>query len=335
MKFPTKGRIASKVEPEDPEWIWYPYIPAGAITLVGARGGTGKGVMIVKTVATITIADHWPFSGDQADLGNILWCEAEDTFNHTVVPRLIASKADRDRVILEKPEEFLTRKDLRKFIDGEGIRLIVLSPLNSFLKLLKDANSGHNVRQALQEIQDNIENTLCGVVGICHLNKKPDLIAVERLLGSVEYANFVRSVLMLNQDEADQTLVRVAHAKHNLSPKGDDLLFSIHNRKPTTHPRGQYISIGWRQSDANVDLDHLYDRKKGSKTSAGEWLSQLLNDGEEVDCQEIFQKGQPYGHSENALKQAKLRDPGIEHRTVGFGKNKTTYWFKSKNGGDP
>ena len=331
MKLPTKGLIASEVEPEDPEWIWYPYMPAGAITLLGARGGTGKGVMTVKTVATITKGTQWPFSEDKADIGNILWCEAEDTFNHTVVPRLIASNGDRERVILEKPDEFVTRKDLRKFIDGEGIRLIVLSPINSFLKLLKDANSGHNVRQALQEIQDNIDNTLCGVLGICHLNKKPDLIAIERLLGSVEYANFVRSVLMLNQDETNPTLVRVAHAKHNLSPKGDDLLFSIHNRKPTTHPRGQYISIGWRKTEANVNLDHLYDRKQG-KTSSGEWLTQLLDDGEEIDCQE-FKKGQPYGHSEYALKQAKQRDAEIGHRNVGFGKDKVTYWFKVKNEG--
>jgi hypothetical protein len=282
--------------------------------------------MIVNTVATITTGETWPFSEDQADIGNVLWCEAEDTFHHTVVPRLIASHADRARVILEKPDEFMRQKgDLRKFIDGEGIRLIVLSPLNSFLKLLSDANSGHNVRQALQDIQDSIEDTLCGLVGISHLNKKPDLVAVDRLLGSVEYSNFVRSVLMLNHDE--NGFVRVAHAKFNLSPKGNDLLFGVRNRRPISHPRGQYIAIKWQQTDTNVDLDHLYDRKK-SKDSAGEWLSQLLLNGEEMDCQKIFQKGQPYGYSKDSLRQAKQRDAGIDHRTVGFGKNKVTYWFR-------
>ncbi len=122
------------VEPKDTEWVWWPYIPAGNITIVGARGGTGKGVMVSSTAAIITRGGEWPFCEEAANVGNVLWCEAEDTFKTTVIPRLIAAKADCDKVILKKPHEFLRMKDLRDYIETKGIRLIVLSPLNSFLK---------------------------------------------------------------------------------------------------------------------------------------------------------------------------------------------------------
>ncbi len=158
------------------------------------------------------------------------------------------------------------------------------------------------------------------------MNKKPDLTAIERLLGSVEYANFVRSVLMLNQDNKPG-MVRAVHAKHNLSPQGDDLLFSIHNTRPKK-PRGQYIAINWEKPNSNINQDYLFDRKKGDD-SAGKWLSQLLEKGE-MDCQEIFKKAEGYSHSAGALKQAKLRDPEIGHRTEGFGKERRTFWFKRK-----
>ncbi len=130
---------------------------------------------------------------------------------------------------------------------------------------------------------------------------------------------------MLNQDEG---LVRVVHAKKNYSKEGPDLLFSIHNREPIKHPRGQYIAIEWEKADENINQDYLYDRKKPSD-SAGKWLSQLLKQGE-MDCQDIFAKAETYNHSAAAFKQAKLRDPTIGHRSEGFGKKKRMFWFKRK-----
>jgi AAA domain len=325
---PTQGRIASTVKPQDADWLWWPYIPAGSITIIGARGGTGKGVLCADLAAKTSRGEAWPFSGGEtAPLGNVMWCETEDSFKTTVVPRLIAAKADRRRIILIKPDEFFSKKNLRRRIEQEGICLIVMSPLNSFLEDLKDANSGQSVREALEKVQSNIEDTRCAVIAICHLNKKPDLAAIERLLGSVEYANYVRSVLMLR---ADDDGVRIVHAKHNLSIQGNDLLFTVHNRQPVKHPRGQFVSIDWEKANENINQDNLFDRKEGE--SASVWLSRLLADGEEMECTQIFKQGKLAGHSEGALKQAKSRNPAIKHRfTERFGnRTQNTFWYMER-----
>jgi hypothetical protein len=77
----------------------------------------------------------------------------------------------------------------------------------------------------------------------------------------------------------DDRLTRVVHAKRILSIKRNDLLFSIHNRKPVTHPRGQFVGIDWEQTQENVDSATMFDRKKSSEDqSAGGWLRDVLND---------------------------------------------------------
>jgi len=327
-KLPTEGLIASDVEPRDVQWLWWPRFPEGNITIIGARGGTGKGLMCVNIAARITKELKWPFSdGDRAPHGNVAWCETEDSFHTTVVPRLTAAKADRNRVVLIKPHEFF-KFNLRAYIEDQGIRLIVLSPLNSFLKGLKDPNSGQNVRNALERIQGHIEDTNCAVVGIGHLNKKSDLSAIERLLGSVEYANFVRSVVMLRREEGG--IVRVVHVLSNLGIVADDLIFTIENTRPDK-PRGQYITVQWDRPNENVDQATMFDQQKvAHDDSAGQWLAKRLEDGEEVECQDIFEEGAKYSYTESALKQAKARDPKIRHRKEGFGPKQKVFWWREK-----
>ena len=84
-------------------WLWYPRIAAGTITLVGARGGTGKGMFLTDIAARITKGALWPTMGrTHAPRGRVLWCETEDLIAATVVPRMMAAEADLSRVIIKK-----------------------------------------------------------------------------------------------------------------------------------------------------------------------------------------------------------------------------------------
>src|SRR5262249_5375397 len=139
----------------------------------------------------------------------------------------------------------LRRSALRR----AGVKLIVLSPLFSFLQL-RQINDELEGRKGLEQLADKIDDLQCALLAIMHPNKKIDLAAIERLLGSVAFGNVVRSVVLLTPEDADVT--RWVHEKYNLSRKGDDLLFSKVNRKSETHPRGQYIGIDWRQAKDNV-----------------------------------------------------------------------------------
>jgi hypothetical protein len=260
-----------------------------------------------------------------------MWCEAEDPIDSVVVPRLIAANADLSRVNFVTKKQFAAL-DLPAYIREHDIRLIILSPLVTYLKGLEDYNAGLSVRKALEKLQDGVTGTDCAIVGIGHTNKKADLSAVERLLGSVEFANFVRSVLLMRKEPDEEGVVRVIHGKSNLGPTGDDMLFAIFNTKPSK-PRSQYVAIEWSKPESNVEVDSAFDRQKDTQEdseSAGEWLLDYLADGSQKDTETIFAAGERHTHTRGALKTAKKRMAGkiTFRRKREEGKLKVYWWLR-------
>lgn len=325
---------ADQIEPVDVNWLWYPRIAAGTITLVGAKGGTGKGMFLTDIAARITTGSLWPtLSRYHAPRGRVLWCETEDLIAATVVPRMIAAKADLSRMIIKtSAKELFEIDDLREYVIRRRIKLIVLSPLNSFLDI-EDGNNGKLVRKGLEQLQACIDGTDCAIVGICHLNKKTDLDAVERLLGSVEYVNFVRNVLLLNAEKGTDD-VRVVHAKQNISKKGNDLIFTKVNTRPDDRRSAYWGVDDWRRADENIDQDDMYAKKtdddgKDAK-SAGVWLSERLADKDWHDLDEIVRDGELRSHSKAAIQRAQQRSAGkIKSKRTGFGPVQKTLWCLS------
>jgi len=319
----TTGKAASlpisgaALAPKATSWLWHPYLPANQITLLGGRGGSCKGLISAALVASITKPQAWP-DGAPAEHGRVLWCETEDPLPEVVAPRLIAAGADRSRVLFADRACF-AGLDLRSYITANDIKLIVLSPCVSFLRLT-DINSELDVREVLGQLQAAIDGTGCAVLGICHTNKKPDLAAIERLLGSVAFANYVRCVLLVAPDSVEDRTFRLVHAKHNLSWKGDDLLFTP--KHVGEDPRDQFVKLEWSRPESNVDAEALFDRKpKANGTapqSAGQWLVSYLEEHGESLRADVILAAEKVGFSENAIRQAQQRNPRVQSRQDGW-----------------
>lgn len=321
-------RLASTIDPRDPAWLWWPLFPMEAISVLASPGNIGKGLMCADLVARITRGDYWPMSDERAPIGNVIWAETEDKDDVTVAPRLIAAKANMDRVAIMKVDEF--ESVTRSQIVRDNIRLIVLSPLVSFADIA-DTNKETVVREALERLLALVEGTQCALIGIMHPNKKSDQAAIERLLGSVAFANFCRSVVMLKAE--DEFTARVVHAKWNWGIKANDMLFTKHNRRPKTSPRGQYIGVDWEKADENIDENKAFERLKSDDTedhkSASAWLIDYLSSHGETKCADVFFAGEKYSYSKNALKMAKNRNADkIGHRNGGFGRDNMLWYLK-------
>ena len=110
----------------------------------------------------------------------MLWGETEDPLCEVLRPRLIAASADCNQIYYCKPDAFLDL-DLAAMIRDEDLRLVIMSPMFSFLRGLSGINDELSVRAVLEQLQDHIEGTECAILGLGHTNKKPDLRAIERL----------------------------------------------------------------------------------------------------------------------------------------------------------
>jgi putative DNA primase/helicase len=313
--------LASTITPEQCKWAWYPYIPAGMISLLGGKGGRGKGQICASFAAAVTKKGIWPDGTVTADRGHVLWCEAEDPLPQVVVPRLIAAGADLDKIHFATADD-LAALDLKTFIRKHRVRLIVLSPMLSFMNGLTNHNDDVAVRAVMQALQAAIEEAECAVVGIAHLNKKTDLDAVERLLGSVAFANFVRSVMLVEHDpEADQDAdqFRFVLGKHNLAPGGDDLVYRSVN--VGEDPRSQYVRLEWSwPSGGNIDTTKLFERKAASerKKSAREWIIAFLEENGPTPGKDVMEAGVAAGYERDALAKAQYRETRIQSNRSGF-----------------
>jgi hypothetical protein len=314
------------VTPTAVKWIWYPYVPAGQISILGGPGGAGKGLLATALASCITKGSTWPACDVLAPQGVVIWGETEDPLAEVIAPRLIAAGADRENVLFGKPEAF-DDVDLRAMIERDRVRLVVLSPLVSFLAGLVDINSELGVRAVLQRLQDAIEGTGCAVLGLGHTNKKPDLKAIERLLGTVAFTNFVRSVLLVSRDRGDETWFRLVHAKHNLSMRGDDLLYRP--RHVGQDPRDQFVLLDWMSPEnGNSEPDDLFDRRKpnghADRISAGDWLVAYLQEHGESLRADVILAGDQAGFKEATLRQAQQRNSRVKWRRDGF--QGPVYW---------
>ena len=301
-------------------WTWHPYLPASQIALLGAPGGGGKGLNGTEYAACVTTGRAWPGGTERAPSGHVLWCEAEDPLAEVLVPRLIAAGADLSKVEFASRQAFADLGDgLGEFIRSRPVRLIIMSPLISFLQGLADINGELGVRDVLERLQGCLDGTGCSVLGLAHTNKKPDLRAIERLLGSVAFANFVRSVLLVGRDQDEPDWFRLVHAKHNLSIKGDDLLYRpVHVGED---PRDQFVKLEWKRPETNVDADRLFDRRKAQADigpSARDWLIDYLKEHGESLRAEIVIAGEEAGFKEETIRKAQSREKKIEWRRDGF-----------------
>lgn len=315
---------AAQVEPRSVDWTWYPRLPAAHLTLVAARGGTGKGLLCAHLAGVITTGRVWPDGGEGGPPGQVLWCEAEDPLEEAVVPRLMAAYADRRRVTIVDRERYYAlyageagAAALRQYIQASGVRLVVLSPLLSFLHDLQDKNDEMAVREALARLQGAIAGTQCSIVGITHTNKNGDLAAIERVLGAVAFTNYVRCVLMAAPED-DQNRFRLVHAKHNLSVRSADLVYETVLCEGCD-PRSQYVGLRWNTADHDVESESVLDRKKAAKPSAGQWLVRFLQKHGETEYGVIKEEALRAGYGEEALRKAAYRAGArIQYRRDGY-----------------
>ena len=89
---------ASKFSIRAIQWLWPGRFALGKLGLIGGLPDKGKGLISADIIARCTKATEWPLAEGKAPLGNVIWFTAEDDIEDTVVPRLIASGADMDRV---------------------------------------------------------------------------------------------------------------------------------------------------------------------------------------------------------------------------------------------
>lgn len=315
-------------------------LACGMVSIAAGREGSGKSSFGIWLAAKITRGLlPGAYYGQPR---RVFYLATEDSWQHTLVPRLIAAGADLAMVARIKVVERETSSAtlclpedvglLTEAITDHEVALVVVDPLMSMIGGSLDANASKDVRRALEPLAEMAFNTGVAVVAIAHFNKATGLDALSRITGSGAFKDVARAVVVF-ADDGDE---RVFTQPKNSVGRNDlpSLTYRIGQAVVET-PKGKtsagvFSFTGW--ADRSVD-EVLADTRKRTHQSPAmkfiiEFIAEHADDSGEVELVDVVEAGKRAGFSRKQLTNARSRctEPTINTRSEGFGKDKRTYW---------
>ncbi len=285
--------------PEPVRWLWPDWLALGKLHILAGAPGQGKTTIALAMAATLTIGGRWP-DGSRCTPGNVLIWSGEDDPADTLLPRLIASGADRTRCyfvsgtrIDGEVEPFDPARDMAALEEQAlaigGIKLLIVDPVVS--AVAGDSHKNTEVRRALQPLVDLGSRLDAAVLGISHFSKGgAGSDPASRVVGSIAFTAVARVVLVAakvkaEDGEQDQDRRILARGKSNIGPDDGGFEYAIEQAEPLPGIHASYVT--WGKSVAGSARDLLAEPteqespsdSKSAVDSAAAFLLEALADG--------------------------------------------------------
>lgn len=285
------------VEAESVNWLWYPFIPYGKITIIQGDPGEGKTTLVLQIIARLTKGESI-MDGEAKPPVSVIYQTAEDGLGDTIKPRLTAADADCSKVLVIDDRDMpLTMRDVRleQAIDETKAKLVVLDPIQGFLGAEVDMHRANEIRPVMKHMAELAEKYHCAVILIGHMNKCSAGKSAYRGLGSIDFQAAARSVLAVGRIKDEPEIRVICQVKNSLAPEAKSVAFRLSENNG-------FEWIG--EYDITAD-DLLSGATKGAKKQAAmDFLENLLADGQRAQT-EIMQLAEEKGISQKTLRNAK------------------------------
>lgn len=297
-----------QVEVEKIDWLLYPFIPFGKVTIVQGDPGEGKTTMVLQIIAKLTKGEAvLPSGSDESALEektmvlepvNVIYQTAEDGLGDTIKPRLLSAGADCSRVmVIDDNDQALTMMDARleEAIIQTKARLVVLDPIQVFLGTDVDMHRANEIRPLMKRVAVLAEKYHCAIILIGHMNKNSNGKSSYRGLGSIDFQAAARSVLIVGRIKDEPEIRVVCHVKSSLAPEGKSIAFLL-DKDTGFEWIGEY--------DISAD-DLLSGDNRGQKIhEAKEFLKEILVSGS-VAQTKVAEEAESRGIKKKTLWNAK------------------------------
>jgi predicted ATP-dependent serine protease len=305
----------SEVQSREIEWLWYPFIPYGKLTIIQGDPGDGKTTMVLNLAAKLSKGEQMDEGMNIAEPTTVIYQTAEDGLADTVKPRLELAGADCERiVVIDESDKSLSMADerLEEAIQKTKARLLILDPIQAYLGGEMDMNRANEARDMTKKLGALAEKYKCAIVLIGHMNKASGNKAAYRGMGSIDFFAVARSVLLVGRVEGEPELRAVVQIKNNLAVFG--------------HPKAFALSeSGFRWiGDYDITVDEVLGGiapKANKMEQAKIMLRELAETRNAVQSSEVFEMADEQGISKRTMENAK-KELGIRAKKI----NNSWYW---------
>lgn len=286
------------------EWLWYPYIPYGKITIIEGDPGEGKTTLVLKLAAALSRGLPLPCDDDKEyEPIHIIYQTAEDGIEDTIKPRLEKAGADCSmiRVIDETDKELsMTDDRLEQAIIETKARLIILDPIQAYIGATVDMHRANEIRPVLKHLGIIAEKHNCAIILIGHMNKASGSKSTYRGLGSIDIQATARSVLLVARLRDKPNIRIMAHDKSSLAPVGDAIEFEM------TEDNGM-VCIG----PYDITIDELLSGNEGRGKKkldiAENFIKEYFGTNKVIPSNEIMMEAAKRSIKRNTLLSAKKK----------------------------
>jgi archaellum biogenesis ATPase FlaH len=227
------------VDPKDVEWLWYPYLPLGMISLLTGDPDVGK-TYIALSIASAVTTGRIPTEaeGSREPANVIYFYSAENPEEYVLRPRFDNVEGDSKRLAVlhgsiigegdQAYREMIHLEDLSildNALEQTNARLIIGDPLQSYLGSEVDAYRANETRPILDKLARMAQKRKCVLLILRHPTKGSDnKKAIHRGMGSIDFSAAARSELFAGMVEDQRAIV---HIKNNVGIRGPVLGYEI------------------------------------------------------------------------------------------------------------
>lgn len=199
-----KATRMSDIVSRKQEWLWPGRLPKGQLVLLGGMPGAGKSTISSEIAACLTAGRVWPDGADYTTEMGVMWCVTEEDMRCTVKPRLVAGGGNPELIVLPETTESVKLSSNMAALEyslthakelyGFEIGLVIMDPFMNYVGS-QNSNSDGETREILDPLAQVLQRTGVTMLGICHLNKKANMVdPIHALMGTTAFAGIARSI---------------------------------------------------------------------------------------------------------------------------------------------
>lgn len=305
----------SEVESQEIDWLWYPFIPFGKLTIIQGDPGDGKTTFILNVAAQLSKGCGLDEKMNVAEPVKVIYQTAEDGLADTVKPRLEKAGADCENIlVIDESDKSLSMIDerLEEALIRTKARMLILDPIQAYLGGGMDMNRANEARDMTKRLGALAEKYHCAIILIGHMNKASGNKAAYRGMGSIDFFAVARSVLLVGRVEGEPNIRAVVQIKNNLAEFGHPKAFRL--------SEDGFEWIGDYEITADEVLGGLAP-KANKMEQAKQMLRNLAETNHSVSSNKIFELADELGISKRTMENAK-KELGIKAKKL----NNSWYW---------
>lgn len=323
-------RSMDEVEEENIDWIYYPYLARGELTILEGDPGLGKSYLMQMICSHVCDGRSLPSVKRMKSVqGRVVYFDVENSSGSVTKKRLVDNGTENLKNFIQVEEPFSiddedALDEIYEYFDQHRPVIAVFDTINTYIGGA-DAFKSHEVQQTLINFKEIAKRFNCSVVVLRHLTKSSKERALYRGQGSIAFTGMARVVITVGTMPDEEDMRAMAVTKINVAPCPQALTFSI-NALPDTLKRQNRSKFEWGEfvDTTSEELVNANNVVTGERKAAVEFLQDILDDGE-MELKRIEKMAEARSINQRTLRRA-ADELGIKKRVTGFGANRIAYW---------